>query len=294
MVAYRDGTYHVCLKVMNCPIFLSFSLDNFVSRSPQRNLDVPPTYYLVFPRWLCMLQVVRQVVEFWNFGETNRVQIPDNDRIPLFQYIAPLLPIAFKLELLWCLNVVLAVNDHELIVLNLIPILWLCPQEVFLHIHKGEAHLLALIDVPHQKKLCLHALYNFCFHFLDDVLVLGNHALCNVHLKGLHPKNERKSTSVPELFLDSWKVLIVRDFFNIASPWIVDMCHSGPEASSTNWSPPTLPRWHWLFSFNPIPHLWTCMTRWTSNIPAIARLSCTSGCRDTWRGHRWDCSGHCY
>jgi hypothetical protein len=88
------------------------------------------------------------------------------------------------------LNAVLAINDHEIIVLDLIPILWLCPQEVSLRIHWGEAYLLALIDVPHLKKLCLHALHNFRFHFPDDVLFLGNHALRNVHLKGLHPKHE--------------------------------------------------------------------------------------------------------
>jgi hypothetical protein len=129
---------------------------------------------------------------------------------------------------------VLAINDHEIIVLDLIPILWLCPQEVSLRIHWDEADLLALIDVPHLKKLCLHALHNFLFHFLDDVLVFGNHALRNVHLKGLHPKYERRSTSVPELFLDSYKLLIVRDFLSIASSLVVDMCHAGPGASSAS------------------------------------------------------------
>jgi hypothetical protein len=129
---------------------------------------------------------------------------------------------------------VLAVNDHELIVLDLIPILRLCPQEVSLRIHGGEADLLALIDVPHLKKLCLHALLNFRFHFPDDVLVLGNHALHNVHLKGLHPKHERRSTSAPELFLDSCKLLIVKDFLSIASSLVVNMCHAGPEASSSS------------------------------------------------------------
>jgi hypothetical protein len=64
MVAYRDGTYHVRLKVLDCSISPSFSLDNFVSQSPQRNPDVPPTYYLVSLCRLRMVKVVRHVVEF--------------------------------------------------------------------------------------------------------------------------------------------------------------------------------------------------------------------------------------
>jgi hypothetical protein len=83
MTAYRDGTYHVRLKVLDCPISPSFTLDNFVSRSPQRNPDVLSAYYLVSPYRLRMVKVVRQLVEFGNFGESNRVQIPDNDRILL-------------------------------------------------------------------------------------------------------------------------------------------------------------------------------------------------------------------
>ena len=188
-----------------------------------------------------MIKVVRHIVEFGNLGETNRIQIPYNDCIPLLQYFAPLLPTTFKLKLLWCLNALLAVNYHEFIVLDLIPILRLCPQEVSLHIHQDEADLLVLTDVPHLKKLCLHTLLNFRFHFPDDELVLCNHALRNVHFKRLHPKQKRRSTSIPKLFLDSYKLLIVKDFFNIASILVANMHHSKPGASSTNWSPPTLP-----------------------------------------------------
>jgi hypothetical protein len=83
MAAYGDGTHHVCLKILDCPISTSFSLDNFVSRSPQRNPDVPPAYYLVSPCRLRMVEVVRYVVEFGDFGEANGVQIPHNDHIPL-------------------------------------------------------------------------------------------------------------------------------------------------------------------------------------------------------------------
>jgi hypothetical protein len=102
----------------------------------------------------------------------------------------PLLSTAFKLELLGCSNAVLAINDHELIVLDLIPVLGLRPQKVAFRIHRGEANLLPLIDVPHLNKLRLHALHNFRFHFPDYVLVLRNHALRKVHLKRLHPKQE--------------------------------------------------------------------------------------------------------
>ena len=84
----------------------------------------------------------------------------------------------------------LAINDHELIVLDFIPILQLCPLEVFLHIHRGEEDLLALTAIPRLKKLCLHALHNFLFQFPDDVFVAINHTLHNVHLKRLHPKQE--------------------------------------------------------------------------------------------------------
>jgi hypothetical protein len=100
MAAYGDGTHHVRLKVLDCPISPSFSLNNFVSRSPQRNPDVPPAYYLVSPCRLRMVEVVRHVVEFGDFGEANEVQIPHNDRIPLLQCFAPLFSTAFKLELL--------------------------------------------------------------------------------------------------------------------------------------------------------------------------------------------------
>ena len=241
-----------------------------------------------------MVKVVHHVVEFWIFGETNGVQIPDNDCILLLECTVPLFSTAFKLELLWCLNAVLAVNNHEFVVLDLIPIFWLCPKEVSLHIHRDEADLLALIDVPHLKKLYLYALHNFHFHFPNDVLVFCNHALRNVHLKGLHPKHKRWSTSVPELFMDSCKLLIVKNFFSITLTLVVDMCHSGPGASSASWSLPTLPRWLLLFSFNLTPHLWTCTTRWMSSTPSIACLSSTSRCRNTWCSHGWDCSERCY
>ena len=128
----------------------------------------------------------------------------------------------------------LVVNNHELVVLDLIPILWLCPQEVSLRIHWDEANLLALIDVPHLKKLYLPALHNFRFYFLDDVLILCNHTLRNVHFKGLHPKHERQSKSVPKLFLDSCKLLIVKDFLSIALIPVVNMFHSGLGASSAS------------------------------------------------------------
>jgi hypothetical protein len=71
MAAYGDGTHHVRLKVLDCPISPGFSLDNFVSRSPQRNPDVPPAYYLISPCRLRMVEVVHHVVEFGDFGEAN-------------------------------------------------------------------------------------------------------------------------------------------------------------------------------------------------------------------------------
>ena len=98
MATYRDGTYHVHLEVLDCPISPSFNLDNFDSWSSQGNPDVSPAYYVVSLRWLCMVKVVHQVVEFGNLGETNGVQIPDNNCIPLLQCFALLLPTAFKLE----------------------------------------------------------------------------------------------------------------------------------------------------------------------------------------------------
>ena len=229
MAAYKDGTYHIRLEVLDYSISLSFSLDNFVSRSFQGNLDVSPAYNLVPPRQLRMIKVVRYVVEFENFGETNGVQIPNNDCILLLECFAPLLPTTFKLELLWQFNAMLAINDHELIVLDFIPILQLCPLEVFLHIHRGEEDLLALTAIPHLKKLCLHALHNFLFQFPDDVFVAINHTLHNVHLKRLHPKQEWGSTSVLELPLDSCKLFIVRDSHRIAFTPVVNMGHSGPE-----------------------------------------------------------------
>jgi hypothetical protein len=118
-----------------------------------RNPNIPPANYLISPRQLRMVKVVRQVVEPGNLSESNGIQVPDNDRIPLLQSTAPLFPTAFKLEFLRCNNAVLAVNDYELIVLDLIPILWLHPHEVSLRIYRGEADLLVLIDVPHLKKL---------------------------------------------------------------------------------------------------------------------------------------------
>jgi hypothetical protein len=40
MAAYRDAIYHVRLKVLDCPISPSFSLDNFVSRSPNQGCHI--------------------------------------------------------------------------------------------------------------------------------------------------------------------------------------------------------------------------------------------------------------
>jgi hypothetical protein len=59
MAVYTNGSYHVRLKVLDSPIFPSFSFDNFVDGSPMSNLDIPPIDYLVSPRRLGMVEVVR-------------------------------------------------------------------------------------------------------------------------------------------------------------------------------------------------------------------------------------------
>jgi hypothetical protein len=39
MVIYKDGSYHVRLKVLDCPISPNFNLNNFVSGSPVRDCE---------------------------------------------------------------------------------------------------------------------------------------------------------------------------------------------------------------------------------------------------------------
>jgi hypothetical protein len=72
-----------------------------------------------------MVEVVHRIVELGYLDVLNRVQVPHNNCWPLLQVTTPFFSLSFKLELLQCHNTVLAIYDHELIVLDLIPALGL-------------------------------------------------------------------------------------------------------------------------------------------------------------------------
>ena len=57
------GAYRVGFKIINGPISTSLSLNCLIGWSTVGDPDVPPAYNLVVPYWLCMIQVIRQVVE---------------------------------------------------------------------------------------------------------------------------------------------------------------------------------------------------------------------------------------
>jgi hypothetical protein len=113
------------LKILNSSISPSLAFNSLVRGSSVNNLDIPPANYLVSPYRLGMVEVVRRVLELGYSGELNRVQVPHNDCRPLFQVTTPLFCTSFKLELLRPCDTVLAIYDHELVVLDLIPILGL-------------------------------------------------------------------------------------------------------------------------------------------------------------------------
>jgi hypothetical protein len=106
---------------MNGPISTSLSLNCLIGWSTVGDPDVPPN--LVAPRWLRMIEVIRRVVEFGYLCETNRIQIPDNVRIPLLQRLPPILTAPFELQLLRCSDAMLTIDYHELLVLDFVPIL---------------------------------------------------------------------------------------------------------------------------------------------------------------------------
>ena len=120
---YGRRAYHICFKIMNGPISTSLSLNCLIGWSTIGDQDVPPTCNLVAPCWLCMIQMICQVVKFWNLCETNRIQILDNIHIPLLQRLPPIFTTPFEVQLLWCSNAMLTIDYHELLVLNFIPVL---------------------------------------------------------------------------------------------------------------------------------------------------------------------------
>jgi hypothetical protein len=120
------------MKILNSPISSNFILNSLINGSCFCNPDVPAADYLVAPCRLGMVEVVCRVIELGYSSQSNGVHVPHNIRLPLFQSTTPFFPTSFELKLLGRYNAVLAVNNHELLVLDLIPILRLPPWEVSL------------------------------------------------------------------------------------------------------------------------------------------------------------------
>jgi hypothetical protein len=115
------------MKILNSPISSNFILNSLINGSCFCNPDVPAADYLVAPCRLGMVEVVCRVIELGYSSQSNGVHVPHNIRLPLFQSTTPFFPTSFDLKFLeWC-SAVLVVNNHELLVLNFTPILWLCP-----------------------------------------------------------------------------------------------------------------------------------------------------------------------
>jgi hypothetical protein len=115
------------MKILNSPISSNFIFNSLVNGSLICNPDVLAVDYLVAPCRLDMVEVVPWIVELGYSSESNKVQIIYNICLSLLQNTTPFFPTSFDMKLLGCCNAVLTVNNHELLVLNLIPILWLRP-----------------------------------------------------------------------------------------------------------------------------------------------------------------------
>jgi hypothetical protein len=117
----------------------------------------------------------------------------------------------------------LPVYDHELVVLDLIPILGLRSKKLAFVVNWDEADLLPLKNVPHLNELSLHAFHNFGLHLHYDVLILGRYTLCNIHEVRLHIEYERSRAKVLELLLHSCILFELGDLFILTTTRIVHM-----------------------------------------------------------------------
>jgi hypothetical protein len=74
--------------------------------------------------------MVGAVVELGDVPQLSRIQGPHNERTPSAKFISTTLSAAPLLKVLGSKDAVLAVNDHEVPILDLFPLLWLLLQQL--------------------------------------------------------------------------------------------------------------------------------------------------------------------
>jgi hypothetical protein len=117
----------------------------------------------------------------------------------------------------------LPVYDHELVYLDLIPVLGLRSKELAFVVNWGEADLMPLKNVPNLNEFNLHAFHTFGLHLPYDVLILGHYASYNIHGVCLHTEYERSRAEVPELLLHNCELFELGDLFILTTTRIVYM-----------------------------------------------------------------------
>ena len=113
----------------------------------------------------------------------------------------------------------LPVDDHELSVLDLIPLFRLPLQELSLGVDGSQTDFLSLLDIDHLNKLSCDTLNHVLLQGSDDILVLRQYALIDIYLLRFHIQEEAILVCVPKLLLDIRGFLELLEFlFGSGSP----------------------------------------------------------------------------
>ena len=120
--------------------------------------DLSAAYHLIIPCWLCMVQMVRAVVEVGDVSQLRVIQRPHDVSVPHLKLRTPRFATPACLELLRGSDAMLAVNYHKLACLDSIPRGWRLLEERIVLVHWREAHLLQLLHVAYLDENILHVL----------------------------------------------------------------------------------------------------------------------------------------
>ncbi len=121
--------------------------------------------------------MVGAVVELGDVPQLSRIQGPHNERTPSAKFIPTTLSAASLLEILGCKDAMLSVNDHEVSIHDLFPLLRLLSQKLIIFANGREANLLSLLHVDHLNELFLDIFENVLLQSSNDVLVIREDAL---------------------------------------------------------------------------------------------------------------------
>lgn len=141
--------FHNCSKPVYCTLVV------LVSWSSMRDPDILSDNNLIIPCWLCVVEVICQVVECRYPLQFLWLFVPDNVDIPPGQCISTFLSTPVCLELMKSCYAMLAIDEPP--VLNQVPIFWFLGKQVSVCIDGRKAHLMPLVEFIHLQQLISHS-----------------------------------------------------------------------------------------------------------------------------------------